>query len=677
MSDRNRLEDRVARAAARAAVSGQVSVVTVAVRAGDVDPLALVVGAEPPFAYWEAPGRNFAMAALGEAHTILPGPGPSRFDNASAGLRDLSARTHQVGFDGAESAPLLMGGFSFHPDSAWPGFPPAYLVLPDLALVRRGRNNNVWLAATEISADDDPITQAGRLIDRICQARSKRLDRITPKVIDHPKADTVDLDDPAFLENAVAAIRRICDGGLGKVVLARQLEVDHRPEVGSFLAALRQIHDACAIFAFSPGEGSVFCGATPELLARVDGVTVSTLALAGTAARGAGPTEDHLLADRLRNDPKELEEHNHVHAEVRRGLKKGGFVLDPPASTEVLQLPGIQHLATTVSAIAPVGTNVLDVVGALQPTPAVAGLPRDRAMEWIDQHEAFDRGWYAGSVGYCDLAGNGEFHVALRSCLIEDDRTRLFAGAGIVRASEPERELEETNLKLDAVLASLFGMKDHRWRTYATADAVLAPLFADRVEGVVISPGSRSTPLAVAAASAGPPPWVVLDERSAGFVALGMAKASGKPAALICTSGSAAANYLPAVVEADRSRVPLVVLTADRPPGYLDRDAPQTIDQINLYGSHVRASANLPVAHECDPGTVVGEMLRVLRAAQPPCAGPVHINVPFAKPLEPPSHRRLQVEIPPPGPARIAVGRRRSRPRSRRSPVSWKDGTAG
>lgn len=182
-------------------------------------------------------------------------------------------------------------------------------------------------------------------------------------------------------------------------------------------------------------------------------------------------------------------------------------------------------------------------------------------------------------------------------------------------------------------------MTDHRRRAYATADTLAAALVERGVAKVIISPGSRSTPLALAVRDRGPPSVVVLDERSAGFTALGLARATGKASAVVCTSGSAAANYLPAVVEADRGRVPLVVVTADRPPGFLDRDAPQTINQIGLYGSAVRASAYLPVAHECDPEWVAGEAMRVLGAAYPPNAGPVHLNVPFDKPLEPPERR--------------------------------------
>lgn len=191
-------------------------------------------------------------------------------------------------------------------------------------------------------------------------------------------------------------------------------------------------------------------------------------------------------------------------------------------------------------------------------------------------------------------------------------------------------------------------MNGHRRRAYAAADALAAALRTHPAAGAVISPGSRSTPLALAAASWGPPWRVVLDERSAGFAALGMAKASGKPAALICTSGTAAANYLPAVAEADRARTPLVVITADRPPGFLERDAPQTIDQVGLFGRRVRAAACLPVAHECDPRRAAEEMHRLLRAAAPPDAGPVHMNIPFAKPLEPPRRRPPPIEAPAP-----------------------------
>jgi len=156
------------------------------------------------------------------------------------------------------------------------------------------------------------------------------------------------------------------------------------------------------------------------------------------------------------------------------------------------------------------------------------------------------------------------------------------------------------------------------------------------VRHAVCSPGSRSAPL-VLSAHAEPRLrcWVQLDERAGAFFALGLAKAERQCVALICTSGSAAANYLPAVTEAFYDGVGLVVLTADRPPELRDRGAGQTIDQIGLYGAHVRWSADLPVPGEVGPAHARFTAHRAVTAALGPPGGPVHLNVPLREPLEP------------------------------------------
>ena len=171
---------------------------------------------------------------------------------------------------------------------------------------------------------------------------------------------------------------------------------------------------------------------------------------------------------------------------------------------------------------------------------------------------------------------------------------------------------------------------------YRAAGRFWAELAACGVTDVVVSPGSRSTPLAVGARNQeGLRVIVQLDERVAGFCALGMAKASGRSLALVCTSGTAAANLLPAVVEAHHSGVPLVVCTADRPPELRDAGAGQTIDQVKLYGDHVRWFAETP----CDVDVPEYFARLAVRAATTagagPNRGPVHLNWPFRKPLEP------------------------------------------
>ncbi|MEA2022845.1 MAG: 2-succinyl-5-enolpyruvyl-6-hydroxy-3-cyclohexene-1-carboxylic-acid synthase, partial [Actinomycetota bacterium] len=184
----------------------------------------------------------------------------------------------------------------------------------------------------------------------------------------------------------------------------------------------------------------------------------------------------------------------------------------------------------------------------------------------------------------------------------------------------------------------------------------------------VISPGSRSTPLALAfAAEPRITGHVLLDERSAGFFALGIAKQAGVPTALVCTSGTAAAHYLPSVVEAGQARVPLLVLTADRPPELRGVAAPQTIDQIDLYGSAVRMFHDVGVPDEVIADGAASLALRAWSAALDAPQGPVHLNFPFREPLASPTeavepttlrHHRGEVQLPPE--ALVGLGERLS-----------------
>ena len=170
------------------------------------------------------------------------------------------------------------------------------------------------------------------------------------------------------------------------------------------------------------------------------------------------------------------------------------------------------------------------------------------------------------------------------------------------------------------------------------ASALVDELAAAGVDAVVVSPGSRSTPLTVAAATHEElHTFSLLDERSAAYFALGRARRTGRVTPLICTSGTAAANYHPAVMEADNARVPLLALTADRPPELRDSGANQTADQEKLYGDAVRLYADLPEPAAADRTlrslrTTVARAVAVAEGVDP---GPVHLNVPFAKPLEP------------------------------------------
>ena len=171
---------------------------------------------------------------------------------------------------------------------------------------------------------------------------------------------------------------------------------------------------------------------------------------------------------------------------------------------------------------------------------------------------------------------------------------------------------------------------------YDVIAAFAAGIVEHGVTDVVISPGSRSTPLSITLhAQPGLTTWIQLDERSAGFFALGQAKATGRPSVLVCTSGTAAANYLPAVVEAHHCGVPLIVCTADRPPELRGWGAGQTIDQVGIYGSRTRWATDLPVAGEWTPARARIAAHRAVDAATAADSGPVHLNWGLREPLEP------------------------------------------
>ncbi|MBE9009911.1 isochorismate synthase, partial [Pseudanabaenaceae cyanobacterium LEGE 13415] len=179
-----------------------------------------------------------------------------------------------------------------------------------------------------------------------------------------------------------------------------------------------------------------------------------TEALAGSVPRGKTRSEDARLAATLLNGQKEKHEHQVVVDSIAQHLRN--LNLTPQFSpAQLLQLPNIQHLQTPIRATIQSDLHLLDVVAELHPTPAVAGAPKSIACEHLRSFEAFERSWYAAPIGWMDYQGNGEFAVGIRSAILQGNHARLFAGAGIVSGSDPEKEFAEVQLKLKALLNAI------------------------------------------------------------------------------------------------------------------------------------------------------------------------------------------------------------------------------
>lgn len=262
----------------------------------------------------------------------------------------------------------------------------------------------------------------------------------------------------SFYEGAVAeASRRVRAGELRKVVLARTIEVDAERELDPRRLAhrLRAVDPHAYTFIAPAGDGALV-GASPELLVSRHGVEVRANPLAGSAARAGDPATDRANAERLGASAKDREEHAVVVEAVAATLQPLCESLTWDPEPVLQETPNVWHLSTRFRGrLREPAPTALDLARALHPTPAVGGAPSNAALATIAQLEGFDRGAYAGPVGWVDADGNGDWAIALRCARLNGDRATLYAGAGIVGASDPAAELEETERKFGAFLDAL------------------------------------------------------------------------------------------------------------------------------------------------------------------------------------------------------------------------------
>jgi len=450
------------RAVARAEAAGRPVLVSTAWEAPGLDPLA-VAEALPGGGFrfvWERPKDRFALAA-GGALLRARGAGPERFRAVGGQVAEALALLERDGAAEALGAPFLCGGFAFFDalDAAgWAGFEPGEMVVPAWSALRdAGRGHLVVNGRARPGAA--PAALAAELEARLAALLEAAAAPAAPRP---PAGGTLRHLDGVeghrhWVEMVRSALGHIRGGSLSKVVLARASELE-RPRAFFPYRVLRRLREAypnCFNFMADPGGGAVFVGATPERLARFEPGRVRLGALAGTAPRGERPDADAALARGLLESPKERAEHGIVvDAIVEAVAPLGGRVERPPAP-RLVKLNNVQHLYTPITLHLERPGSPFDLLHRLHPTPAVGGRPRAAACRLIRETEDFDRGWYAGPVGWTNARGEGEFAVALRSGVLQGNRARLFAGGGIVAESDPELEYFETQLKLQPLLSAL------------------------------------------------------------------------------------------------------------------------------------------------------------------------------------------------------------------------------
>jgi menaquinone-specific isochorismate synthase len=420
--------------------------------AGEVDDLLDVIG-DDGFA-WLREGAGFVTA--GVAGRIPVGAGPGRFadaaDAAAGALQSITVDGPSLGGENCVpgAGPIAVGALPFDDRS------PGSLAVPALIVARRADGSG-WLTTIGPSQESHNLDPEWNTY-RYGTQTAPDLSAATPLNGHVSAAGAVsgrhEVPGRAVWTESVRRILATIDAGeVRKVVLARELVVEAggRFDRRVILDRLRRSHPSC--FTYAAGD---FVGASPELLIRRRGNDVASCPMAGTVRRGDTPEEDEALVAGLRRSVKEAEEHRLLVEAVVSALAP--VCAEPPTAGEpdVVRFPTVSHLATRVSGVlCDPAPSALALAGRLHPTPAVGGLPRSEALAAIADLEGFDRGLYAGPVGWVDANGDGEWAVALRGAQLDGPRARLVAGAGIVAGSDPDAEWAETEAKLRPMLAAV------------------------------------------------------------------------------------------------------------------------------------------------------------------------------------------------------------------------------
>ena len=387
----------------------------------DIGPLIPLLDSRDPLLFIR---RGQGIAGIGEAMR-LEFTGPNRMTDAAAAWRDVLASASIIDPLGIPGTGLVaLGSFAFSEHSA----ATSVLIVPSVIIGRKGPVS--WI--TRVNTDA-PIPRPKTF------GAEYRISLLPGAM----KGD-------AFVAAVDTALERIHAGDVRKVVLARDL-VGHLPEGADLrlvLASLALGYPDCFTFAVNG-----FIGSSPETLVRVDAGSVSARVLAGTISRGADAQADHEAAVSLATSTKDLDEHQYALTSVLTALAPHSSTLAASDQPFTLKLPNLWHLASDVAGTLSDGSTSLDLIAALHPTAAVAGAPTQAALDLIHELEPFDRGRYAGPVGWVGANGDGEWAVALRSAHVSHTgRVTAYAGGGIVDGSDATRELAETKMKFRPIV---------------------------------------------------------------------------------------------------------------------------------------------------------------------------------------------------------------------------------
>ncbi len=345
---------------------------------------------------------------------------------------------------------FYIGGLAFQSEATqWPNFPNTLFIRP--ALVFKKEHNKYTLTCHFNGTFS--VQECLHLLNKLKQPCA--LKKINNHIL-------MRQDIPSKKQwGTLVKHAMLCREEMPKVVLSRQSTLHCKNSINStdLLHQYQQANPNNFLFSFQFAEKQVFIGCSPERLFSKEKQQLKTEALAGTVLRGATPSDDLQLLQQLLNDKKIKRENELVQHYIVSGLQHLNAHIKC-GSPYVLQLHKVQHLCVPIQATLCKKTSTKTLLETLHPTPAVAGFPKQTALQFIKENEPYVRGWYAGTVGYIN-AQKSDFSVAIRSALISDKSIQLFAGAGLVKGSKARQEWQELDNKIQTVLALLSHLEEN------------------------------------------------------------------------------------------------------------------------------------------------------------------------------------------------------------------------
>ncbi len=456
------LLERLESAKLKAQITQQAILVSHRVQVDTVDPLVVFSNGnrlyEGQRSYWSDASNEMTLVGMGEAKKFDI-DGEERFSTIKNEWESIVAEqledyeTPYVFGTG----PMMLGGFSFDTKKdktpLWTNYSDASFVLP-VHLYSCFQNKAYMTTNLFVQPDSDVV----QVFEESMKEKALLLKRSAIDESEDRHYTLTEIEPEQWKDTVAETTSMIKEGKIEKVVLAREViaETDEKISVTSTLQRLELEQPNSFIFAFERGH-KCFLGASPERLVQKQDSEVLSTCLAGSIKRGTFLEEDEHLGAQLLSDDKNREEHAFVVEMIRDALEEVAGSVDVPDGPTLYKGRDIQHLYTPVVVKQAKDVPLMDVVQRLHPTPALGGFPQKESVEIIREHEKLDRGWYSSPVGWIDANDQGEFAVAIRSGLINENHVSLFAGCGIVADSDPESEYEETQIKLKPMLSALGG----------------------------------------------------------------------------------------------------------------------------------------------------------------------------------------------------------------------------